>query len=186
MTVTPTSSLALCMDGVIDLFAQSSIFQARVAANHPNPTGLSAENLARQFIYCFDGNDEDDESIEWIRPCVVLGFNDARWESIVYCSALQYMPQGMIVALLTDTARNADWERGGPDARSDSFMDALNWMGGIFDGWSGVAAGDVAFPIRRIHTIQPPIRPPLTERSEGNDYWLGIWALEYGEEMPGG
>lgn len=179
MTVAPTSPMALAIDGVRTLLAQSSTFQTRCATYHDNETASEANALTH--IFCFDGSDPEGD-VANLRPFAVIGFDEHKLDEIVHCSAIQYLPDGAIWVELQDTARFADWKGdNAPDDQNDSFIDACNWMNNVFAGWSGTAGGNAAFPVRGVRAFMAPFRTPFTKRCEGNDFWSGLFVLDFGE-----
>ena len=181
MTITATSSMAIALSGIVDLLAQSTVFQNRMAAWHDE---AASEANARLHIFGFDQyNPADDSNI--VRPFAVVGTTRHVWDAICQGSVIQYLPTGTVLVILVDDARYADCFRDNAvDGQLDSYMDALNWMGGIFDGWSGSVGTGAGFPIPHIEPVVEPSRPDVTAR-ESDDFWISMWACNYGEEAAG-
>lgn len=177
MTVTPTSTAALIADSVIDLVALSTTFQNRIAAYHDV---AASEANARLHIYGGEVWTPDDNLTD-LRPFALVASPEQAMQAIVQCSALQYLPQGAVVLVLSDTARYTDCYGDDPeDDYNDSWIDALNWIHGTIDDMQGVAVADVAFRPNSIEQIEPVQRSGVAERSS-DDFWIAAFALTFGE-----
>lgn len=184
MSVTPTSSTALAIAGTIELIANSATFQNRIADYHDDMTATEADALLH--IYSFDVY-KPGVDLSSLRPFAMVGLADANWNRLVQCSAVQYLPSGTIVVVLEDNARFTECFGDDPDdSYGDSFIDALNFFGGVVDDWSGLAGGsDYTFPPSSIRTIEPAFRPDINSR-QTDDCWTTILAIEWGTQPTGG
>lgn len=178
MTVTATSSLALAVQGLIDLIAESTTFQNRVATYH---SIAASEANARLHIYGFDQFDNIEGSRD-MRPFAIVGVAQHIHEAVAMCSQIQHNSKGTLILTLVDNARYTDTRGDDPaDDYNDSYIDFCNFVGGVLDGLNGAALEDAAFPPYNIETIVEPSRPPVVER-ETDDHWIAIYSVSFGEE----
>lgn len=177
MTVTPTSTLALAVDDIVDLVAQSATFQQRVATYH----GVAASDAnARLHIFGFDQWEPGNDSL-CVRPFAVVGVTEHVMSNLCQGAATNYHPRGGLVLILVDDARFTDWQGDSAvDNQIDSYMDALNWMSGVVQDFNNVAGGGGHFNWPEIETIIEPSRSSIVDR-QSDDFWIVMYGLRFGE-----
>jgi hypothetical protein len=184
MTVTATSSAAIAVQSLIDLVAASDTFQDRLEDYHGYEHGTMNSSIAKQHIYAFDQFSETEGSKD-ARPFAVVGLMQHLYEANVMCGQLNHQTSGTLFLVLVDNARHTDTE-GDPatDGYNDSYIDALNFFGGVLDDLTGAALASSPFPPLRFETVVEPTRPDIHHR-QTDDFWLVVYSANFGNEGGG-
>lgn len=181
MTVAATSSVAIAVQSLIDLVAASTTFQDRVELYHSLTPGSVNTAVAKNYIYAFDQFSGLEGSKE-ARPFALVGLMQHLFESNVMCSQLNHQTGGTLFLVLVDDARKTDITGPTPaDDYNDSYIDALNFFGGVLDDLTGPNLANSPFPPLRIETIIEPTRPDVAER-QTDDFWLVVYSCNFGSE----
>lgn len=181
MTVTATSSVAIAVQSLIDLVAASETFQDRIETWHSLPAGSVTSTVAKEYIYAFDQFSGIEGSKE-ARPFALVGLMQHLFEAKVMCSQLNHQTGGTLFLVLVDDARHTDTENG--DDYNDSYLDALNFFGGVLDDITGQGLANSPFPPQRFETVVEPTRPDVAER-QTDDFWLCVYSCNFGTEGGG-
>lgn len=166
MPVTPTSSLALAIDGLRQLVAESATFRTRVGAAN------QAEALEKVFVSDVEVSEEEG-LIVGLRPFAIVFVIDSRYRHLG--AGPQHQAGGAIGLLLTDNAQFT----GPDDAPEDSEIDFWNFAGGAVD--------DIAFLLAGGGDRWPFIEPQLVDfgrnswvEGENEDFWSANYQFPYG------
>jgi len=184
MTVTATSSAAIAVQSLIDLVAASTTFQDRIETYHNLTPDSVTSAIAKKYIYGFDQFSETEGSRE-ARPFAVVGLMQHLYEANVMCGQLNHQTSGTLFLVLCDNARNTNTEGNPPaDGYNDSYIDALNFFGGVLDNLTGAALASSPFPPLRFETAVEPTRPDIHHR-QTDDFWLVVYSANFGNEGGG-
>lgn len=184
MTVTATSSVAIAVQSLIDLVAASRTFQDRVEDYHGYEHGSVNATVAKTHIYAFDQFSVLEGSKE-ARPFALVGLMQHLFEANVMCSQLNHHSGGTLFLVLVDDARRTDINGNTPaDSYNDSYIDALNFFGGVLDDLTGTNLASATFPPFRFETVVEPVRPDIHER-QTDDFWLVVYSCNFGSEGRG-
>lgn len=184
MTVTATSSVALAVQSLIDLVAASRTFQDRVEDFHGYEHGSVNATVAKNHIFAFDQFSSMEGSKE-ARPFAMVGLMQHLYEANVMCSQLNHQTGGTLFLVLVDDARHTDVFSDTPtDSYNDSYLDALNFFGGVLDDLTGTTLANATFPPFRFETVVEPTRPDVAER-QTDDFWLVVYSCNFGSEGRG-
>ena len=167
MTVTPTSTMALAVGSAIELLAASPTFQTRV--------GAANAAAAKANIYTYEAArraaSNGGEAIKGLRPFAIVDMSDSfNWQPISQgCSAIHLQVAGQITVVISDNARLTDI--GGDDGPNDSYLDFLNFAGGVMDDMSGRLNNGVqdTFGFQAVEMIEPPVRTDWEARPLDGD-----------------
>jgi len=184
MTVTATSSAAIAVQSLIDLVAASTTFQDRVEAYHGFAPGTVDSAIAKDFIFAFDQFSNIEGSRE-LRPFALVGLLQHLYQANVMCGQLNHQTSGTLFLVLVDDARYVDIRPGQAiDSYNDSYIDALNFFGGVLDDLTGAALASSPFPPLRFETVVEPTRPDIHER-QTDDFWITVYSANFGNEGGG-
>lgn len=168
MTVTASGSMALAIDAARTLVLASTAFTARVAAA---PTqGTAAEHVYLDIAENYD-------RLQDLRPFLSLKYADRNSVVIAEGVAVDLIVNGDLVLVIEDNANYPE-----PTDHNDSYLDFLNFAGGVIDDIEELSGSDAYLPFRSEMLIAPR-RTPRAEREEKNDYWATAFRLTYGDQL---
>jgi hypothetical protein len=178
MTVTATSSMARAIASAIDLIASSSTFQTRVGA--ANAAAAKAHIYGYETYIPADGAGDEDQSP--LRPCATIDIGENfDWDAIAAgCTHIRLDVSGAVVVILEDNA-NLTWvNEDSDDDYNDSFLDFLNFCGGVIDDMSGKLHDSTldTFGFQSVSMLSPPFRASTEARTAGNDHWFAVFGLK--------
>lgn len=171
--VAATSLEAKAVKSVRDLIAASPTFIARQTAYAPEGT----DPLDRVYIY-----EADDMTLgvdlRTLRPFAVVGLSeDAAYRAVSNCSVVDLEASLGVYVVFVDNARFADV--GGADVQSDSYLDFLNFMGGVLADMSGAFGGPLDLVgFNGIETVESLSRSPINER-QSDDYFAVVLKFKF-------
>lgn len=177
MTVTATSSMARAIASAISLVAASSTFQTRVGAG--NATAALASIYAYELYEPAENVADEDQAA--LRPCAVIDFGENfEWIALAQgCSSISLDCSGQILVIIEDNAAKKWVNADSTDDYNDSFLDFLNYCGGVMDDMSGKLnnGSEDTFGFSGVSMLAPPMRTPHEERTSVNDQWFAFFGL---------
>lgn len=184
MTVTPTSSMARAVSSVISLVAASATFQTRV--------GAANATEARAHIYGHEAYtpaaDNSEEGVAGLRPFAVVDIADRfDWSPLQPSCFIRLDVSGDVVLVLEDNARETWINDDSEPSYSDSFVDFLNFAGGVIDDMNGKLndASMDTFGFQSVRMLAPPTRSDADQRGAGtDDHWFAMFV--FSREAVGG
>ena len=189
MAVTATSGFAKACQGAIDILARSSTFQNRVSTYHSGTAATVAGAL--NHIYGYECFLRDSVSLADLRPYALVIDDESVFDRIGQCQQHQMDLSVGVLVVISDKARLTDVHGESPtDDWNDSWLDFLNFSGGVMDDAAAVFGGDYDagasfyWPFHTIETVSASVRTPVKSRNpgdDGSDYWEAIFSWQYGE-----
>jgi len=183
MNINPNSSIARAVASARALCQTSQTFIDRLA------DGVNAVDR----VYLFETEEAEQlMSIRSLRPFIVVGLSDdVGWDAVhPGCPNVQLETSGTVIASIVHNAKFTDLPTfaadgttvsPGTDAHGDSYMDALNFHGGVIDdmdGRFGTAIDLIGF--ESVQLEQPPWRPEFSDRFN-DDYWVSMFTFSFGD-----
>lgn len=185
MNITAVSTLARAVVTARALVLDSPAFQQRVADYAPDGTTPAD----RAFIYQAELVESLAESMREMRPMAIIGLSDEiQWDALQPgCVNPELVISGTVSVAFVDNARFTsvfDYESeppvAGPDKQGDSYIDFLNFSGGVLDDLNNSFGLDnVGF--RGITALNTGDRTELDER-QNDDFWISIYQFEFGDK----
>jgi len=168
MAVVASGSRSEALAAIEEMLADSSTFRTRVSA--------ADRAAAKAKIYYGSANLADAVSAAE-RPLAVLALGGGSSLQIGDGDQIELGRDGEYILALVDDADSDHTDK-------ESYLDFLNFMGGVEDDIDDLARDDydsgtkVYWPVIEIRIILEPARPKRDWRQvEGEDYWIGIFAL---------
>jgi hypothetical protein len=177
VTVTPTSSMARAVSSVISLVAASATFQARVGA--ANATEARAHIYGHEAYIPPTAN--ADEGVSGLRPFAVVDIADRfEWLPMQMSCFIRLDVAGDVVLVLEDNARETWINDDSEPSYSDSFVDFLNFAGGVADDMNGKLSDATydSFGFQSVRLLSPPTRSMPEDRGNTDtDHWFAVFAF---------
>ncbi len=166
--------VARSVDAARKLIARSLTFQTRINTHHG---GGATEANALNHVYYFDAFTWGIDNLRPKRPMAIIADNDAQWFKIYpACARVNLSLAGSVAVVITDNARftatNPNTTPPGTDDTRDSYIDFLNFWGGVIDDQDGKfnADGFDEYGFDEIEVFENPWRPLANQRTD--DHWI--------------
>lgn len=170
MTITPISTEAIAVSAARALIAASPTFAARVASYAPGDDFLD-------HIYALEADSKILGDLKLLRPFAVVGLGDVVYSALnPGCNQTHLVPAGGVAVVIVDTARFTDLT---VDDQFDSYLDFLNFSGGVKDDMSNRFNGvNDAIGFASIETVEQADRSSFGDR-RNDDFWSVVMKFNF-------
>lgn len=167
---TPSGSLSLSIQGLVDLVANSAAFQTR--GSFANATAAEKSIYIDAIVI-----EENEQTIADLCPLAIVTEIEHGFGQVAEGDGIHVLPAGGVSLHLIDTARFTSDHK-------ESKFDFTNYVGTIIDqiaAVTGDGGGAVNyFPVRECLLAARSARTPRGKRQTKNDIWESIYSFSWG------
>jgi hypothetical protein len=157
-------SLAQALSAARTLISKSTSFQ--------NRRGVS-EAAALQHIYLDSAEEviQQGETLASKRPFAVVCADGHGYVQIGLGARIDLGGTGGVLVLFSDNPKS-------PEDHGASYLEFCDWISSVMDDVAQLPGRNTYWPFNKIDLVEPPFRPPLTER-ESDDYWVAAYVMSH-------